>query len=156
MKRTAIDIRNVPEDVRDRVYLDAADRGVSMNDVVVEILARRYGVPWEPTGYPHVQSGSDSDHWNLRVPVVVRDALRAHADAVGGTVTGCLLLALTDHYDLPQVAPQRRVKRAGYPAEMVEDARRRHQQGESIRSLSREYGVKRETLTKAIRAGGGA
>lgn len=151
MIRAVIDVRGVPADVRAAVTADAASRSVSLNDVVSEIAAARYGVAFEPSGYPFI--GSDSDHWNLRVPVVVRDTLRGHATAIGGTVTGCLLLALQQHYGLPTTSPTRRTGRPGLDPETVGAARRRNEAGESLRSLSREYGVKRETLTKAIRGG---
>jgi hypothetical protein len=153
--RTAIDIRNVREDIRSHVNADAEKRGVSVNDVVGEILASRYGIPFVPTGYPY-QGGSDSDHWNLRLSTVIRDAVRAHAEAVGGTSTGCILFALADHYGLDPISPKRRSGWPGLDPEMVTTARQRNEAGESIRSLSREYRVKRETLAKAIRSGGGA
>lgn len=150
--RAVIDIRGVPADVRAAVQADAANRGVSLTDVVGEVVAGRYGVRWEPSGYPNV-GGGDTDHWNLRVPVVLRDALKATAEAIGGTITGCLILALQQHYGLATTAPTRRTGRPGLDPEVVKTARQRHDAGESLRSLSAEYGVKRETLTKAIRGG---
>lgn len=150
--KAIVDIRAVPEDVRARVAWEADDRNVSLNDLVVEIVARRYGIPWEPSGYPYV-GGGESNHWNLRIPTVVRDALRAHARAIGGTITGCLILALQQNYGLPETNPRRRSGYPGIDPEIVAAARRRNADGESIRSLSRELGVNRGPLTKAIRGG---
>lgn len=150
MRGTAIDIRGVPDDIREAVNADAETRGVSTNDVVGGVLAARYGVPWTDSGYP---SGAPrtGDHWNLRISVQMREALRGHAKAVGGTITGCVMLALAQHYGLPTRPPKRRG--TGIDPQIVMEARARWDRGrgESLRTLSREYGVKRETLTKAIR-----
>jgi hypothetical protein len=147
--RVGIDVRKVPADIRQRVDAEAAVEGVSRNDVIVRVLSARYGVPYEPTGYPYTPDGGDSAQWGLRVPVMLREVIRAHALSVGGTQPGVILLALADHYGLPVQSPRKRGSRSLSPA-IVREAQRRNQAGESIRSLAREYGVKRETLTAAM------
>lgn len=149
---TAIDIRGIPDDIRIAVVADARARDVSVNDAVTECLAARYGLPWEASGYPYTVTADAGDHWNFRVSVQLRDTLRAHAGAVGGTITGCVLLALSDRYALPPHSTRRRVP--GIDPQIVAEARRLHrEEGVSLRKLSKRYGVKRETLTKAIRSG---
>jgi hypothetical protein len=150
--KTTIDIRAVPEDVRAHTANEAATRDVSLNDLVVEIVARHYGISYAASGYPYV-GGGESNHWNLRLPDVVADALRAHANAIGGTMTGCLLLALQRHYRLPETNPRRRVNQPGVDPEILAEARRRKEAGESVRSLALELGVKRGKLTKALKGG---
>lgn len=148
--RVGIDVRKVPEAIRQRVDAEAQLDGISRNDVIVRVLSGRYGVPYEPTGYPYNADGGDSAQWGLRVPRVLRDVIRAHAETVGGTQPGVILLALADHYGLPAQSPRKRGVRRLSPA-VVREAKRRNQAGESIRSLAREYGVKRETLSAAMR-----
>lgn len=149
MTRVAIDIRKVPADVRAAVDADARARGLSREAVVAEILAAKYKRKWEPTGYPH-QPLTDTDHWNIRVPLPVKNQLVRDKERRGGTITGLVLYAIREHYGLPNEPPTRR-STGGIDEAIVTEARQRHQAGESIRSLSRHYRVKRETLTKAIR-----
>jgi hypothetical protein len=148
--RVGIDVRKVPEAIRERVEAEAAAAGISRNEVVVRVLSARYGVPYEATRYPYTEGDGDSDHWLLRVPRMLREVIRAHAESVNGTQPGVVLYALADHYGLPAQSPRKRGVSRLSPA-IVREARRRNQAGESIRALAREYGVKRETLTAAIR-----
>lgn len=148
--RVGIDVRKVPADIRQRVDAEAAVEGISRNDVIVRVLSARYGVPYEPTGYPYTPDGGDSDQWGLRVPVMLREVIRAHAATVDGTQPGVILLALADHYGLAPQSPRKRGVRRLSPA-VVREACRRNQAGESIRSLAKEYRVTRETLSAAMR-----
>lgn len=144
----AIDIRNVPDDIRTAVDADAREREMSVRDRVLEILGDRYGVAVELSGYPYTL-GSTSSHWNVPLPPELY--VRIKADATGGrSMVGCVLAGIAREYGIPFSA-QRRNPRALGPS-VVQDLRRRHQAGESIRSLAREVGVKRETLSRAIRA----
>jgi hypothetical protein len=145
--RAAIDIRDVPEEIRAAVDREAAERDMAINDVVGEILASRYGLKWTRSSSSY--QGGGSDHWLLRMPVKLRDTLRGHAENVDGTLTGVVLLNLAARYGLPTQSPRRRG--GGLDEALVAEARRRHAAGESLRALSRDYGIKRETLTKAIR-----
>jgi predicted HicB family RNase H-like nuclease len=148
--RSAIDIRDVPASLAQAVWDDAAKRNVSVNDLVAEIVCQRYGIPYTPTGYPFTARSQPTSHWNLRVPDSVHQALRALADTTGGTVTGHVLFALSEHYGVETIPPTRRSSWWIDP-EVVREARQAHQEGESLRSLSRRYGIKRETLTREIR-----
>lgn len=144
-----VDIRNVPDAIVLAVDADARQRGVSRNDVIAETVAQRYGLDWKPSGYPYLEADL-SDHWNLRLTATMRDALKAHARAIGGTMTGCVLLALGSRYGI-RVAPPRRRGKTMDPR-VVADARDRHANGESLRKLAAEYRVGRRQLTAAIRA----
>jgi len=147
--RVGIDVRKVPADIRQRVDAEAAVEGISRNDVIVRVLSARYGVPYQPTGYPYTPDGGDSDQWGLRVPVMLREVIRAHAATVGGTQPGVILLALADHYGLAVQSPRKRGVRRLSPV-VVREARRRNAAGESIRSLAKEYRVSRNALAEAI------
>lgn len=145
---TAIDIRNVPDDIVRAVNADAEDQNRSVADTVLAILGETYDFPVELSGYPYLGTAG-SNHWNIRVPVGLRDAIKAHAKQLGGTILGTTLLAVAQAYDIPYSA-QRRTPSRLTPM-MVADLRRRNRNGESIRTLAREVGVKRETLSRAIR-----
>lgn len=151
-KLVGIDVRDVPSAVLAAVDADARDRDVSLNDVIGEILSRRYGLAWKASEYPY-SGTTGSDQWLIRVPSALRDAIRGHADGAGLTMRGCVLLALTDHYGLEPTSPRKRSAHSIDP-EIIREARELHDdgKGESLRALSRRYGIKRETLTKAIRA----
>lgn len=145
----AIDIRDVPAGLVAAVDRDASERNTSVSDRITTILCSRYGLAYEPNGYPYTAGGT-SDHWNLRIPERLRDALRGHAKAVGGTMTGCALLAISAHYGLPAESPRKRVEPL-LPGGELSEVKQRHRAGESLRSLSLEYGVTRKALTRAIR-----
>lgn len=152
MKRVVVDVRGVPTQVVAHATNDAGLRGMTLNDAVVGVVAGRYGIPYEPTGYP-AQQTTQNDQFFLRMPSEVRDALRAHARAVGGTITGCVILSLQQHYGLPQDSPKRRGP-PGLDADLIAEARRRNTEGgESVRSLAKDLGVTRGALTKALRGG---
>jgi hypothetical protein len=150
--RAEINVRDVPPSIRAAVMADAMERDLSINNVVTGILAQRYGLAWTETKYGYTDAPGESDQWVLRVPPELRDAIRGHAKAIrGGTMTGCVLLALADHYRLPAQAPRAR-RPSTLDPDIVRAARIRHGEGESIRSLAREYGIARESLTRAIRS----
>lgn len=143
-------IQDVPPSIREAVEEAARTRDRSVNTVVVGALADWLGVGWEPPAYPFTEVSGSSD-WLLRMPDELRDAVRKRADEIDGSMRGVVLLALSDTFDLPAHSPRRRHEPA-LTAQLVAEARRRNRQGESIRKLSRELGVHRETLTKAVRA----
>lgn len=148
---TAILVTDVPDGIRAAVEADAAKRNLSVNAVVTAILAQLYGVPYTPPAYPYTEAGA-SDDWLVRMPDELRSAIRAHARSLAqGSQRGCILRALAAHYGLPEVSPRRRRDEAIDP-DVVTAARARNTAGESLRSLAREYGVHRETLTRAVRA----
>lgn len=153
--RVGVVVEDVPEAVHAAVEADAALRNKNRNDVVCEILADRYRVRYTPTDYPYQES--ESRAWNLRMPVDLREAIRA-AVREGTTEhrklsqRGLVIAALQAHYDLPVDSPRRRPSQEPLDAALVREARARHEAGESFRELSKRYGVRRDTLAKAIRA----
>jgi hypothetical protein len=146
----AIHVRNVPDPIREKVTADAREHNVSVTDLVGEIVARHYGLGWEPTGYPF--SGAGRNHWFIRMPRVLKHTLDAAADASGNTVTGCVLVAVAKHYGLPEPSARRRtaVEPQLSDAQIVE-ARRRYDAGEvSGRKLAEEMGVNRELMRRVL------
>jgi len=149
MRDVGMDIRDVPAAVREAVARDIATNDRSLNDTVGEILATRYGLPWSTSGYPNTGASVESDQWLLRVPAQLREVIRQHAATSGNTQRGLVILALELHYGLPTTSARKRGKRID--PEIVAQARARHAQGESIRSLATELAVGRRALTEAIR-----
>lgn len=144
-----IDIRDVPRELVEAVDRDAQALNVSISDRISAILCERYGLTHEPTGYRYTAGGA-SDHWNIRVPERVRATLLGHAIAIGGTTTGCVLLAVSAHYGLPPISPLRRVEPI-LTGDEIRSAREKHTAGASLRALATEFGVTRKALTRAIR-----
>lgn len=152
MQTVGINIRDVPEPLREAVEADARERNLSVNDVQGEVLASYYAVPWTHGGRrKNEYAYSGVDQWVIRVPASLKALVRQHAEASGNTMRGIVLLILTRHYGLPPEDTHRRGGRVLDP-DLVSELRSRHQAGESIRSLHRATGIKREILTRAIRA----
>lgn len=157
MKSTEqFNVREVPPSLYAAVERDAQENDRNRNDVICEILATRFKVAFEPSGYPFRPSDG-SDQWMLRMSSALLEALRAAAregSAPGRqiAVSRLIFATLQAHYGLPVESPRRRSAWPPLDPQMVSEARARHEAGESIRSLARRYKVKRETLTRAIRA----
>lgn len=147
---SAINIRNIPSDIRYCVLQRARVQDQSVNDVVGEILATRYGLAWERSRATFADS--TSDQWVIRMPSVLKHTIQAHADSVGGRQTGVVLLALAQHFDLPAPTVRNRVQPPDRTLAdgVMREAISRAQDGEPIRALEREYGLPRMTLNRAI------
>lgn len=142
-------MRHVPDDIREAVETDAERQGTSRNAVIVGILCEWAGLVYEQPSYRYTEA-KGSDQWGLRVPVALRNVIRAHAQSIkGATQPGVVMRVLADHYGLPERSLRKRGARRLDPEEITE-ARRRHTAGESVRSLAKELGVRRETLNAAI------
>ena len=148
MTRVMLDIKNVPAGVVRAVNAEARRRNVAATDVIVQHVAVWFSRRHEPSGYEFREPVGD--HWNLRVPVDLRDVIRASARERGGTMTGVVIMILQTAYGITPHPVARRVPPV-VDGRIVAAARKRHEAGESIRSLSRRYGIKRETLAKAMR-----
>jgi hypothetical protein len=149
-RRIGLDIRKVPQAIVEAVETDARERDLSRNEAITRVLSLRYGVPWESTGRKYSEADGTTDHWQLRLPVTLHGAIRAHADALpGGTGPGVVLYALSDHYGLEPQSPRKRIARLS-PA-IIREARRRKDSGESVRSIARDLHVNRNSLNKALR-----
>ena len=156
MRREAgVVVEDVPSAVIQAVERDAQERDISRLDVVGQIVADQFRQPWELSGYPfRVADGSTT--WNIKMSDSLKSKLWQHAKERGLTQRGTIILILQLHYGLPTSSARRRPSHPPLSPDLIRDARDRHDAGESLRSLERRYGVKRETLAKAIRQGGAA
>ncbi|MFL5313063.1 MAG: hypothetical protein ACJ79H_21735 [Myxococcales bacterium] len=103
----------VPAELRQRLAEDAKDRGTNLTEVVVSILAKRYGVECE-VDQRDTKPSKSGDWLNLRLPLPLYQALelarigsgrRSYQDELRG--------ALCVHYGLrmPAKPPRRRRSR---------------------------------------------
>lgn len=152
---TGVVVEDVPSAVIEAVERDARERDISRRDVVGQIVADRFRQPWELSGYPF-READGATTWNIPMTATLRDRLRDHAKERGLTQRGTIILILQLHYGLPTSSARRRPSHPPLSPDLIREARARHDAGESLRSLERRYGVKRETLAKAIRQGGAA
>ena len=157
MKSTEqVNVKDVPQTLYAAVERDAAERDRNRNDVICEILARRFRVPYEASEYPF-RASTGSTQWLLRMSTALRTAIIRAAEEQSSpgrqvAVSKLIISTLQAHYDLPVDSPRRRPSQPPLDPALVQEAAARHQAGESLRSLAKRYGVKRETLTRAIRA----
>lgn len=102
-------VQNVPSNVLQRLTADAKKRDVSINDAVVGILAKQYGVARESTGATFggplkrttlILAMPDELHRSIKVDAATRGK--------GVTMRGLILQALARHYKVPVQSPQRR------------------------------------------------
>lgn len=143
-------VEDVPSAVIEAVERDARERDISRRDVVGQIIADRFRQPWELSGYPF-READGATTWNIPMREPLRAKLREHAKERGLTQRGTIILILQLHYGLPTSSARRRPSHPPLSPDLIREARARHDAGESLRSLERRYGVKRETLAKAIR-----
>ena len=68
----------MPAELKRRLADEVAERGSNLNDVAVEILAARFGVPYEPTGRKGSPRGSGREVL-LRMPKQLKERLRERA-----------------------------------------------------------------------------
>lgn len=148
----AIDVRGVPEKIVRAVEREATRTDSSVNDTVVRALAEAVNESIAPSGYP-ARSRPGSDHWNVRMPERLRTAVRRDATAQGATLTAFVLRTLAARYRLT-LPPTARRSAPRFDTRTTNAIRRRHKDGESIRSLARRYGAKRETIARVLRAEG--
>ena len=64
----------MPAELKRRLADEVASRGSNLNDVAVEILAARYGVPYEPTGRRGAPRGEGREVL-LRMPRALKERL---------------------------------------------------------------------------------
>lgn len=112
-------VRNIPQRLKGKIARAVRDSGRSMNDVLVEILAAKYGVEFTPSGR---KAGSRevgaSGTIMLYMPSELRDAIDLDAQASGESVRNTVAKVLSERFGVPYTATGRWVgvrKRAKRP-----------------------------------------
>jgi myo-inositol-1-phosphate synthase len=90
----------MPAKLKRRLAREVTRREATLNDVAVELLARRFGVPFHPSGRRGSPPG-DSPSVLLRIPPALRDRLRStaaeRATSTNAVIVATLEDALGDH-----------------------------------------------------------
>lgn len=93
----------VSPELRPRLVEDAEEAGTNLTDVVLQILAKRYKVPIEPTGRKTTPA-KDGEELNLRLPLPLKTAIGAKANVAGHSLQRQILDDLSAHYKLAAIA----------------------------------------------------
>jgi myo-inositol-1-phosphate synthase len=97
--RTDVLVR-MPAELKSRLADEVATRASNLNDVAVEILAARFGIPFEPTGRkgrPRAEGGDVL----LRMPRALKERLRERAAGRGRTANDLIVETLAERLGHP-------------------------------------------------------
>jgi myo-inositol-1-phosphate synthase len=89
----------MPEELKRRLADEVAARGSSLNDVAVEILASRFGVPYQRTGRRGKPTPSGREVL-LRMPRALKDKLRRRAEERKRTTNDLIVETLAERLGL--------------------------------------------------------
>jgi len=100
-------VKNVPASLKQRIYEDAQEREITMNDVVGEILSAHWGEPYELSGERNVkeQRGNQLLVW---LPPLMLARVWATAKQQSITESAVICSVLADHYGLLYTPVRRR------------------------------------------------
>lgn len=87
------------KDLRPRLVKEATETETNLTEVVLRILAKRYSVPYEPTGRKTAPA-KNGEELNLRLPIPLKTAIGAEANVIGCTLQEQVRADLCDHYGL--------------------------------------------------------
>lgn len=93
----------VPEELRPKLVADAEAAGSNLTEVVLQILAARYRVAYEPNGRRTAPS-KNGEELNLRLPWPLKTAIGASANENGTTLQDEIRASLSAHYGLQMPA----------------------------------------------------
>lgn len=96
------------EDMREALDREAQEKDVTLNDVAVTILSKRFEVEVPISGR---QYRPMADQLKLRVPEQLHWKIRMSAALEGHTVRGTVLATIASHYGLEAITPTRRPRR---------------------------------------------
>jgi len=89
----------MPPALKRRLAAEVADRGANLNDVAVEILAARFGIPYEPTGRRGSPRAAGKDVL-LRMPSALKERLRDRAAGRHKTTNDLIVETLAERLGL--------------------------------------------------------
>src|ERR687891_126521 len=92
--RTGILVR-MPTALKSALAREVARRGSTLNDIAVQILADRFGVPFEPSGRKGSVPGTSGDVL-LRVPTELKERLQGAAEASASTTNRLVIDTLSE------------------------------------------------------------
>lgn len=95
----------LPKDLRKKLDTEAKARDLTVNDVAVDILSRRFGVEWTRS---RATFRPVSERFKLRVSDELHRRIRVEAALGSHTVRGVVLSILSGHYQTKPINPERR------------------------------------------------
>jgi hypothetical protein len=111
-------ILDVPAALKAALVADAIERGISQSDVALEIISRRFGVPFEASGRTGAQlPAADAPGLGIRrVSDQLHAAVHSTAYATRTSMERILLRVLHEHYSLDYSPPARAPRRPRRPS----------------------------------------
>lgn len=100
----------VPPELRPRLVADAEAQDTNLTELVIQILAKRFKVPFEATGRKTAPS-KNGEELNLRLPMALYKAIAVSAAAHPHSVQREILGALCANYSLALPAPPKRTRK---------------------------------------------
>lgn len=94
----------LPSTLKEAVVAEVEKRGCSMNDLIVEIAARHYGLPFQPTGRRGHPSPAN-EAVMVRMDRTLKDALRLDAFLRRSNLSATLTELLTESLDVGLLLP---------------------------------------------------
>jgi hypothetical protein len=96
--RKDILVYDIPDDIREALVADAKAQNVSLNEVVVQVLAARFKVKVKPTGTPFTDG--EAEKLSVRAGPKLHQKIDMDRAKRSGTMRGVVLEALALHYKL--------------------------------------------------------
>lgn len=100
-------VRNVPINIKRAILNEALVQGVTMNDIIGQVLGARWSVYYEPSGEKSVGGDIDGDQLLFRIPVELDLEIRTSARYQKITESSVVLQTLAMHFGLTY-APTKR------------------------------------------------
>lgn len=92
-------VRGVPADLQTEIRAAVDRDATNMNDLVVGILARKFSVPFAPTGRRSAAVGDDGyATLLLRMPKALRRKINLRAETLEQSHQDLILSVLADHF----------------------------------------------------------
>lgn len=110
--RKDILVYDIPDEIREALVGDARQRNLSLNEVIVQILASRFKVKITPTGAPYTDG--EGERLSVRAGPKLHQKIALESARRSGTLRGVVLESLALHYNLdpPPIGRRPRTKGA--------------------------------------------
>lgn len=100
-------VKNVPLELKEAIYAEAQERGVTMNDVVGEVLGAHWNEPYELSGERNTKV-AQGDQLLVWLPPSMLARVWATAKRRSITESAVIIDILADHYGLLYTPVRRR------------------------------------------------
>lgn len=96
--RKDILVYDIPDDIRTALVADAQAQNVSLNEVVVQVLGKRFGVKVKPSDVPFTDG--EAEKLSVRAGPKLHRKIDLERARRSGTMRGIVLESLALHYEL--------------------------------------------------------